>query len=52
MDLADKLGMPLTIGVLSNHRTEAKVRFYERFLGKAAGAYWIYWPGSRKAEEV
>jgi hypothetical protein len=52
MDVADKLGLPLTIGVLSNHRTEAKVRLYSRVLGKPAGAYWIYWPGSRaKSEE-
>lgn len=52
MDCADQLGMPLTIGVLSNHRTEAKVRLYSRVLGKPAGAYWIYWPGSRaKSEE-
>jgi GNAT superfamily N-acetyltransferase len=51
MDVADQLGMPLTIGVLSDHRTEAKVRLYQRVLGKPAGAYWIYWPNSRKAEE-
>lgn len=52
MDVADQLGMPLTIGVLSNHRTEAKVRLYRRTLGEPAGAYWVYWPGSRaKAEE-
>lgn len=51
MDVADQLGMPLTIGVLSDHRTAAKVRLYQRILGKPAGAYWIYWPGSRKADE-
>ena len=51
MDCADQLGMPLTIGVLSNHRTEAKVRLYSRVLGKPAGAYWIYWPGSRATSE-
>jgi hypothetical protein len=51
MDVADQLGMPLTIGVLSNHRTEAKVRLYSRVLGKPAGAYWIYWPGSRAGSE-
>lgn len=47
MDLADKLGMPLSIGVLSDHRTAAKVRLYSRIMGKPSGAYWIYWPGSR-----
>jgi GNAT superfamily N-acetyltransferase len=51
MECADKLGLPLSIGVLSNHRTEAKVRLYQRVLGKPSGAYWIYTPGSRKAEE-
>jgi hypothetical protein len=49
MDVADQLNMPLTIGVLSNSRTEAKVRLYSRVLGKPAGAYWIYWPGAREA---
>lgn len=52
MDVADQLGLPLTIGVLSDHRTAAKVRLYQRVLGKPSGAYWIYWPNSRgKAEE-
>ncbi len=39
---ADKLSLPLLIGVLSNHRTEAKVRLYERVLGKPAGAFFLY----------
>ena len=51
MDVADQLAMPLTIGVLSNRRTEAKVRLYQRTLGKPAGAYWIYQPGSRAPAE-
>lgn len=38
---AEKLGTPLLIGVLSNDRTEGKVRLYERIFGKAAGAYWL-----------
>jgi hypothetical protein len=49
MDVADQLGLPLTIGVLSDHRTAAKVRLYQRILGKPAGAYWIYQPGSRES---
>lgn len=40
--VADKMDLPLLIGVLSNHRTEAKVRLYERIFGKPAGAYFIY----------
>ena len=39
---ADELGIPLIIGVLSNHRTEAKVRLYERQFGKPSGAFFLY----------
>ena len=39
---ADELGMPLTIGVMSNERTRAKIRMYSRILGEPAGAYWLY----------
>lgn len=39
---ADHLGIPLTIGILSNGRTEAKIRLYKRTLGEPSGAYWIY----------
>lgn len=40
--VADELGMPLTIGVLSNQRTEGKVRMYQRIFGQPAGAYFLY----------
>lgn len=40
--VADSLGLPLIIGVLSNHRTEAKVRLYERQFGKPSGAFFLY----------
>jgi len=40
--VADSLGMPLIIGILSNHRTEAKVRLYERQFGKPSGAFFLY----------
>lgn len=39
---ADELGMPLIIGILSNHRTEAKVRMYQRKFGSPAGAFFLY----------
>ena len=39
---ADTLGVPLIIGVLSNHRTEGKVRLYERQFGKPSGALFLY----------
>jgi hypothetical protein len=34
--------LPMTIGVLSNERTEAKVRMYMRQFGKYAGVYFLY----------
>ena len=39
---ADTLGIPLLIGVLSNHRTEGKVRLYERQFGTPSGAFFLY----------
>jgi hypothetical protein len=41
---AETLGrpVPLLIGILSNVRTEAKVRLYRRKLGEPAGAYFLY----------
>lgn len=39
---AEDLGMPLMIGVLSNHRTEGKIRLYQRLFGPPAGAYWLF----------
>ncbi len=39
---ADKLGLPLLIGVLSNNRTEAKVRMYEREFGPPSGAFFLH----------
>jgi len=39
---ADELGIPLSIGVLSNERTEGKIRLYERIFGKPAGVYFLY----------
>jgi len=40
--VADNLGIPLMIGVLSHDRTKAKVRMYERQFGPPSGAYWLY----------
>lgn len=39
---ADRLRLPLLIGVCSNERTAAKVKLYEREFGPPAGAYWLY----------
>lgn len=40
--ISEKLGIPLAIGVLSNTRTEAKIRLYERVFGAPAGVYFLY----------
>lgn len=40
--VSDELGMPLIIGIVSNDRTKGKIRMYERLLGPAAGAYFLY----------
>jgi GNAT superfamily N-acetyltransferase len=39
--MAEGLGLDLTIGVLSNQRTEAKVRLYRRQF-REAGAFFLY----------
>jgi hypothetical protein len=41
-ETSDILDLPLMIGVLSNQRTEAKVRMYEREFGKPSGAFFLY----------
>lgn len=40
--VSDELGLPLTIGVLSNQRTEGKVRMYRRIFGEPSGAFFLY----------
>lgn len=40
--VSEKLEMPLMIGVLSNSRTDAKTRLYERQFGSPAGAFFLY----------
>jgi len=40
--VADDLGLPLLIGVMSTVRTEAKVKMYERHFGKPKGAVFLY----------
>lgn len=41
-ETADRMDMPLMIGVLSNQRTAAKIRMYERHFGVPAGVYFLY----------
>ena len=40
--VSDELNMPLIVGIVSNERTKSKVKMYERMLGPAAGAYFLY----------
>lgn len=39
--MADQTGVPLLIGIVSNHRTAAKVRLYRRQLPEA-GSFFLY----------
>ena len=39
---SDESGMPLLIGIISNHRTEAKVRLYQRVFSKPIGNFFFY----------
>lgn len=39
---ADRLQVPLLVGVISNERTQAKVRLYRRIFGEPAGAFFLY----------
>lgn len=41
-ETANELEIPLSIGVLSNSRTEAKIRLYQRMFGEPAGVYFLY----------
>lgn len=40
--VAEELSIPLLIGVLSNTRTEGKIRMYRRIFGEPAGAFFLY----------
>lgn len=39
---SEALELPLMIGILSNSRTDAKTRLYERQFGTPAGAFFLY----------
>lgn len=40
----EEIGIPLTIGILTNQRMEGKVRLYRRSLGVPAGAWFVHMP--------
>jgi len=50
--VADELGLPLIIGVLSNTRTQAKVKMYTRIFGAPAGAFFLYGAKAAPGREV
>ena len=39
---SDATGIPLIIGVMSNDRTEAKMKLYERQFGRPAGGFFVH----------
>lgn len=39
---SDEIGLPLMMGVLSNSRTNAKEKLYERHLGAPSGYFFLY----------
>ncbi len=43
-NMAQKLGLPLLVGITSSTRTVAKVRLYRRVLGDPTGAYFVFQP--------
>lgn len=49
MRCADELGVPFITGIISNERTEAKVRLYRRVLGDPVGGFFIYRPHAKAA---
>lgn len=40
--ISDRFRLPLMIGVLSNERTEAKIRHYRQQLGPPSGAFFVH----------
>jgi hypothetical protein len=40
-EFSEKMNLPLLIGVLSNQRTQGKIRLYTRMFGEPSGAYWL-----------
>jgi hypothetical protein len=42
--ISDEMKIPLISGVLSEERTAAKIRLYERKYGPMKGAFFVHWP--------
>ena len=41
LSIAQKLGLPLLIGILSSEQTKQKVELYRRVFGEPSGAFWV-----------
>jgi hypothetical protein len=41
-EMSEKMGLPLMIGIISNTRTDGKVKLYERQFGPPAGSFFLY----------
>jgi hypothetical protein len=52
MECSDRVGVPLMSGVVSNKRTEAKVRIYRRHFGPYSGAFFLYRPKNSDSDEA
>lgn len=49
---AERMGLPLMIGILSTIRLDAKVRLYERVFGKPTGMCWFVPPSTLTAQKA
>lgn len=50
MRVSDGMGLPLFIGIVSTHRTEAKVRLYQRIIGNLVGCFFMHGNKFRPAQ--
>lgn len=48
---ADRLKLPLMIGVLSSHRTKAKLKLYAKHFGEPAGGYFFLYPRPKEGRK-
>lgn len=49
---AETSTFPLVIGVISDERTEGKIRLYQRYFGKPVGNFFYYAPKPAEAQAV
>jgi hypothetical protein len=43
-DVSNKTNIPVLIGIISNKKTQAKIRLYRRSFGDPAGAFFLHYP--------